>query len=460
MCSGAGRRRLAGLVVALATHVAAPCAQSEWKRVADGPSDRHGHALVYDFARQRVVQFGGNTLTGTRDDTWEWSGGSWTERRPATSPPRRFHHAMAYDHARQRIVLFGGVEFLTDFGDTWEWDGTNWTNIVPSVSPAPRLHATMAYDPIGRRMLLFGGTSVMTGTFFDTWSWDGTTWTNVTPSAAPPAGFGAIMVTDLARGRVVLTNPRGSGVNEWDGQQWIRVSWASPQPARIYPACAYDLHRQRIVMFGGTFDTANGTTATDETWEWDGTGWTKREPQMRPPGRYWPAMAYDAVAGEIVLAAGRIKPTRLNDTWTYAPTFPARYEVFGAGCAGAAGIPKLFSAAGLPWLGDEVEFAATHLPSSGAVALVLGVSRTSWNGVRLPLDLGAIGMPGCNLFTSPDVALPLANIAGSARLRTRICDCPALRGVPWFQQVFAADPAANPLGVVASNGAEARIGAR
>lgn len=224
-------------------------------------------------------------------------------------------------------------------------------------------------------------------------------------------------------------------------------------------AMVTDDARQRVVLFGGMAD-GNGTIPLDDTWEWDGTDWIERTTAVRPPKRYWPAMAYDPTAGEIVLYGGRINPNRLYDTWRYAPVNPAGYETFGAGCSGAAGIPRLTLARGLPWLGDDIEFRVINLPGSAAAALFFGGSDSRWGPWRLPFDLGAVGMPGCNLFTSVEFAVPLAASGGSATLPLTLCACPELAGLRVFQQAVAKDPTANPLGAVVSNAAELRIGAR
>ena len=87
---------------------------------ATSPSARDGHAMAYDVARQRVVLFGGNSLTSIFSDTWEWDGSNWTLRSPTTSPSERFGHAMAYDVAHQRVVLFGGAgSWPKAYSDTW-----------------------------------------------------------------------------------------------------------------------------------------------------------------------------------------------------------------------------------------------------------------------------------------------------------------------------------------------------
>jgi hypothetical protein len=76
--------------------------------------------MAYDAARARVVLFGGSAGA---DETWEWDGTNWTERRPAEKPLPRGSHAMTFDSARNRVVLFGGDPGSRS--DTWEYGPVN-----------------------------------------------------------------------------------------------------------------------------------------------------------------------------------------------------------------------------------------------------------------------------------------------------------------------------------------------
>ena len=267
--------------------------------------------MAYDTARGRVVLFGGyngNYL----DDTWEWDGTTWTQR--ATSGPSpRMHPAMAYDTARGRVVLFGGSNG-NYLGDTWEWDGTTWTQRATS-GPASRYGHAMAYDTARGWVVLFGGYN---GNYLgDTWEWDGTTWTQRTTLGPFPRMHPA-MAYDTARGRVVLCGGVTYFNNhfvvlgdtwEWDGTTWTRPSTSEPGP-RWGHAMAYDTARGRVVLFGGygLFDVYLG-----DTWEWDGTTWTQRV-TSGPSPRLHHAMAYDTARGWVVLFGGS---DGNGDTWEY-----------------------------------------------------------------------------------------------------------------------------------------------
>ena len=101
-----------------------------------------------------------------------------------------------------------------------------------------------------------------------------------------------------------------------------------------------------------------------------------------------------------------------------------------------------------------------NLPTGGNPGfLLLGISKTSWGAFGLPLSLGP-SMPGCNMYTSPDVVFPLANVAGTATWSVFLCNCPQMIGIPFYNQGGVLDAPANPAGVIVSNAAEGVIGAK
>src|SRR5688500_2216562 len=95
----------------------------------------------------------------------------------------------------------------------------------------------------------------------------------------------------------VLLTERGAAQYEWN-QRAVR----SPPGARGGHAVAYDAARRRTVLFGGA--GSNGIALSD-TWEWDGTRWTRSFPAQSPPPRSGCAMAYDSGRGRVVLFGGR-----------------------------------------------------------------------------------------------------------------------------------------------------------
>ncbi|MEM7205265.1 MAG: SBBP repeat-containing protein [Planctomycetota bacterium] len=134
------------------------------------------------------------------------------------------------------------------------------------------------------------------------------------------------------------------------------------------------------------------------------------------------------------------------------------YEAFGAGCAGTIGTPVL-SASTTPALGTPLDLvvapAAPSRPSFG----IVGASRTSLGAVSLPVALGPAGAPGCTLFVSLDVVVPLPPAPGGPATpwRLLIPGDPALLCQQLFLQVVVPDDV-NPLGVITSNAGQITVG--
>jgi hypothetical protein len=82
----------------------------------------------------------------------------------------------------------------------------------------------------------------------------------------------------------------------------------------------YDAALHEIVLFGGGPFSCCGGPYDDDTWVWDGTGWTELSPPQSPPPREGGGMAYDARHGVVVLFGGRGATSYFNDTWTFDGT--------------------------------------------------------------------------------------------------------------------------------------------
>jgi tetratricopeptide (TPR) repeat protein len=78
-----------------------------------------GTTMVYDERRAVLVEFSGRSQT-VPQATWTWNGERWSHLELGPAPDNRSGHAMTYDFQRQRVVLFGG--WNEGFrADTWEF---------------------------------------------------------------------------------------------------------------------------------------------------------------------------------------------------------------------------------------------------------------------------------------------------------------------------------------------------
>src|SRR5262245_9610652 len=336
-------KSLVGVAIACTCSLPTVAAQSGWSlRTTPQPPPRAWHLLAYDFGRSVTVMFSGMAAP---DDTWEWNGTTWNARQLSTRPPARSGAAFGYDFLRQRIVMFGGLA-ASYLGDTWEYDGTNWTQRVVS-GPSARLMSGMTYDPVGSRMLLFGGGSG-NGTlnvFDDTWSWDGTTWRRLAPAHVPAARWAFGLATDMFRQRIVLhggssdllgANATRTDTWVWTGSDWIRlVTNSGPRPVLEF-GFAFDWSRGVMVMFGG--DPLVGFTS--DTWLLLDDVWIRDPVPQSPALRTACPLAYDVARRSIVMFGGW-DGAAIADTWSYTVPAVGRWDPYGAGCAGSAGVPRL-----------------------------------------------------------------------------------------------------------------------
>ena len=141
----------------------------------------------------------------------------------------------------------------------------------------------------------------------------------------PDPRTNAGMVYDSRRKRTVLFGGEAYGVNErsgnanvgyynsnetweWDGQVWIKRNPANRPPPMAQFGMVYDSTRGRTVVFGGykfQAPTYGNAVMTNDLWEWDGTDWTQIVSTTGPPSaRTQVSMCHDSVRGEVLMIGG------------------------------------------------------------------------------------------------------------------------------------------------------------
>jgi hypothetical protein len=127
------------------------------------------------------------------------------------------------------------------------------------------------------------------------------------------------MVYDSLHGVVILFGGRDDTGNlndtwEWNGTDWTRRLPPVSPPTRRGHAMAYDTDKNVVVLFGGWGESEGGYLT--DTWEWDGTSWLQRTPSQTPSKRSGHAMAYDGACHCVLLFGGH-NPAPLGDTWQW-----------------------------------------------------------------------------------------------------------------------------------------------
>jgi hypothetical protein len=238
-----------------------------------GPPVRNMAGVTYDSRRRVLVMHGGTYDRDTHyGDTWEWSRATGWRHIAANGPGVRHHTQMTFDPERGRTVLFGGsgTDISVALDDTWEFDGARWERVATG-GPPGRVHHAMQYDPALRRVVLFGGTAPGRGRFGDTWTWDGSRWT-LLPSAAPPRTHARMAFHRKLNRMLIVGSLTGLPTMTRSDTGWEPLTSSGEPSTRYLSDVAYDAKRDVLVLFGG----GAGNSLFSDTWEFDGTSWSKK----------------------------------------------------------------------------------------------------------------------------------------------------------------------------------------
>jgi hypothetical protein len=154
-----------------------------------------------------------------------------------------------------------------------------------------------------------------------------------------------------------------------------------------------------------------------------------------------------------------LSPRQWNGIFHYTKVSlsgPGGYGVFGLGCQGSIGVPGNVVVAP-PTLAATMSVNLTNLAQS-VVMYWWGFSNTTSPLGPLPIDLTALGAPGCFARVSLDAAVVLVGAGGIATFQFSVPNDPALLGLQFYAQGLSLDPTANALGLVATDAAGFIVG--
>ena len=207
------------------------------------PSARFASVMAYDSADREAVLFGGSVFLGSPlNDTWVFHAGNWTDvtATAGASPGPRDFASMADDPTDGYMVLFGGwdSDFASIYNDTWAFSGNTWTQLHPAAAPEPLRGSQLAFEPVGGYLLLYGGLTYSSpgwpfGFAAVTWAFLGGNWTNLTPmitteppprmlgGMAPVGNTGEIVMAD---GCIYQGCPVGSDLSDTWIYNWTNIN--------------------------------------------------------------------------------------------------------------------------------------------------------------------------------------------------------------------------------------------
>jgi hypothetical protein len=201
-----------------------------------------------------------------------------------------------------------------------------WQQQSPPTSPRARFVHQMVYQDHTAKTLLFGGYHGRDGVgnlanpSDETWEWDGAAaiWTQRAIAGTRPAARGAFSLAydPTQRLAVLFGGWTGSAwlgdTWEWDGSVWTQRNPPTAPTARDSAMLTYDGVTGRLLLFGGVDVSGNEVS---DTWEYDTVAktWTRLSPVISPAPRQHSGIVYDELTGRVLLYAG--SPTR--DAWEW-----------------------------------------------------------------------------------------------------------------------------------------------
>jgi hypothetical protein len=159
---------------------------------------------------------------------------------------------------------------------------------------------------------------------------------------------------------------------------------------------------------------------------------------------------------DLMILTRELKATEVSELFRSSVGYS---EVYGVSCATSGQTFPSHGMTGRPSLDSSILYTVANAAPSTNGVLLLGLSRTSFQGNPLPLQLGFMGAPGCYLLQDLAAGLPLSiNQAGFGSYLIQIPPTPSLRGLRVYSQVLIYDSSANSAGFVASNGLITQVG--
>lgn len=279
---------------------------SNWHSICTsscGPTPVYGAGMAYDVADGYVLLSGGDTGSSHPQQTWKFSGGTWTQLSPTQNSGTDSNQLAVYDPnsadcgsgaTEGCVVMFGGWNGASQDYGTWVWQGNNDKWVQPTASgPSGRADMGGAYDSSDRYVLMFGGAGGG-GVDGDTWEYKNNVWTQIP--------IGGVDCGDSGQSQPACTgNTPGYRVN----------TWMTFDGADGYP-----------LLFGGC-STVNcgggGNTYYSDTWKFSAGVWSNPCTSCGSiTGRALSPMVYDSANGSVVLFGGTNGGT-LGETWAYGP---------------------------------------------------------------------------------------------------------------------------------------------
>lgn len=296
-----------------------------WTRLSSPlhPSNRNNMALAYDARDGFVVGFGGqNGVKGVGrliNETWTFSGGTWTKLNLSVVPPLSNPTYMAYDDGTGQVILLTSSGAANE--QTWAFSGGSWSRLHPLHSP-PAGGGLMTYDPAVGDLILDTTVRHANGTWVpETWAYGQGDWKNLSLSQTPRVDAAGFAYDPEYRGVLLIgyaTGPPYPQVATWlyRNGSWVTMN-TSNQPSLLgnvgYQGMVYDGNGRSLLLVNSVF-----SRGSEHTWSFKSGTWRNLSPDVDPSARFNFGLTYDARDRYVVQFGGFDSSFfDQNQTWTF-----------------------------------------------------------------------------------------------------------------------------------------------
>ena len=367
------------------------------------PAPAYLGGLAYDAADGYLVLFGGYNQAGYyANQTWTFSGTTWTQLSPATSPPPMASFGMAYDPSLSEVVVVGGSSGANPVNSTWLFRAGTWTP-GPAVPSVGLYNMAVAYDAAASALIAVGGANSVGQGTNATWKLTATGWSPVALASGSDLPGGTYLLAPSPAGPgLVAYSSQVTAVGTWlyGNGSWTNVTTpVGPSAAETESVLATDPTDNTTLLVGGYVFNPLIPVPVEYPVTWVLHAALDLGGRTDPPGA---TVASGRPVDLIALATGGIGGYRY--TWSNA----------AAGCAPATG------PGGLP-LPQELLCTESTVGNYSATATVVD-----------PADPPARTTLTFSVVSGPVVGLPAASRAGADVGQVVSFSVPIAGGVaPW-----------------------------
>jgi hypothetical protein len=249
------------------------------------------------------------------------------EQQAATAaPPKRAHHAIVYDDASGRVLVAGGSSpreggaCCDMFNDLWAYDGSRWTALGSSGAQMSGMR--LAFDSRANRVVSFGGwisgRSLPDLRELRQNRWEPLARLTEMPASEPGFVYDSRRDRFIAFGGSAQSRQANGETWEFDGSGWSKVAAVGPDPRQAF-VMVFDERRARTVVFGGVGAATPPTPSPPlgDVWEFDGHTWMKITAPNGPSPRHSAGAAYDSRRNRVLVFGGLGAGGMLGDLWAW-----------------------------------------------------------------------------------------------------------------------------------------------